>query len=80
MSENQTPDIARPPRFDPWSMIADTLRRHPRVWHRIDGDSTTGTTNIETGVLVAFRPAGAFKSRRVNGALEIQFVGTPERI
>jgi hypothetical protein len=69
--------LERPARFDPWQSIAATLKRHPGVWHEITGDSTTATTNVADGVLVAFRPASHYQARRLGRerVLEVRFVG-----
>lgn len=72
MSEKPPMTLPRAPRYDPWQTIADTLNRHPGIWHKIAGDTTTATTNIEGGVLAAFRPAGAFEARRIAGVLEVR--------
>ena len=72
---SETPPLSRPPRYDPWAPIVAILRRHPAAWFTVDGDTTTATTNINDGVLAAFRPAGAFEARRTDGALEVRYVG-----
>lgn len=74
MSETEPLALPRPPRYDPWQTIAETLKRHPGIWHTIKGDATTATTNINDGVLAAFRPAGDYEARRIDGRLEVRYV------
>jgi hypothetical protein len=74
MSETTPTALPRLPRYDPWASITETLRRHPGVWHTIRDDATTATTNINDGVLAAFRPAGDFEARRAAGVLEVRAV------
>jgi len=71
---SETPPLSRPPRYDPWATIAATLRRHPGIWHAVEGDATTATTNINDGVLAAFRPAGEYEAKRTAGILEVRYV------
>jgi len=74
MLETTPKALPRPPRYDPWASIAETLKRHPGVWHTIRDDQTTATTNINDGVLAAFRPAGDFEARRIGGILEVRAI------
>jgi hypothetical protein len=74
MSEIPPTSLPRPPRYDPWQTIADTLKRHPGIWHNIAGDASTATTNINDGVLAAFRPAGTFEAVRRHGSLQVRYV------
>jgi hypothetical protein len=50
-----------------WRVIADELKSRPNTWALIARDVSPATaTNINKGVLVAFRPPGTFESRTAN--------------
>ena len=75
MLEKKPLDIPRPERADPWQGVADALKATPGEWRRIAGDLSTASTNITTGVLAAFRPAGSYEARRtVANGLEARYV------
>lgn len=64
MPQTHTPVVSKTTPVSPWQNVADTLRRHPGVFHVIRDDKTTSTTHINNGTLVPFRPAGSFTAYR----------------
>lgn len=74
MSETSPRAIPRPPRLDPWLTVVEVLKHSPGQWHTIHGDASTATTNINDGVLAAFRPAGDYEARRLGGVLEVRYI------
>lgn len=74
------PPIARPEKVDPWAPVVEALKAIKGEWRKIDGDTTTASTNIERGVIAAFRPAGSFEAHRLDGELYVRYLGTPAEL
>lgn len=77
--------IGKRPKQAKHSFIARQLRKNPGKWALIMKDANVATPNsIKKGVLVAFRPEGAFEAvSRVNGrkgrvAVYARYVGEPD--
>ena len=65
---------------DRWQPIADACRLNPGKWGRVDLDITARgyASIIRQGKLKAFRPAGDFDAKTVNGRLWIRYIGTSD--
>lgn len=70
--------ITRPPAYDHAALAAEAIA-HPGEWFT-DTDPLFPVLNpaqIRSGQLTAYRPAGAFNARKIDGESVIRFVGMP---
>jgi len=73
MFEN-LPDLEPPKVVTRYDRAAERMRNNPGVWHKWGSVPSLATTNVENGILTAFRPAGAFQARRQDGLLLIRCI------